>query len=244
MAGAEPACGQEQELTAPPLQSNTCPRSHVKAAQYRMKIATEGYPFVLVALAVSVLTFLAGLSWAAGVGVGFAAFFVWFFRDPERAPPIGNGLVVAPADGRVVSIVRTENGPLVDGPRVRVSIFMSPLDVHVNRMPVAATVEELRHRSGKFLAAYQDDAVEHNEQNAMRIADSDGRHIGLVQVAGFLARRVVCKARKGDTYNRGERFGLIMFGSRTDLYLPPGTDIEVAEGQQVKGGETVVGRFV
>jgi phosphatidylserine decarboxylase len=121
---------------------------------------------------------------------------------------------------------------------------MSPLDVHINRMPVTATVEEIRHQPGKFLAAYKDDATEHNEQNAMRIIDPEGRRLGVVQVAGFLARRVVCRARKGDTYSKGDRFGLIMFGSRTDLYLPPETAIEVKQGQKVKGGETVVGRFV
>ncbi|MGH7928420.1 MAG: phosphatidylserine decarboxylase family protein [Candidatus Binatia bacterium] len=209
-----------------------------------MKIAAEGYPFILVALGLSVLAFILGWSVIGVVGAGFSAFFILFFRDPERYPPDGEGFVLAPADGRVVSVVKTENAPLMEGVRVRVSIFMSPLDVHVNRMPAAATVEELRHKAGKFFAAYQDDAVEHNEQNAMRIADPDGRKLGVVQVAGFLARRVVCKARKGDTYNMGERFGLIMFGSRTDLYLPPDAHIEVAEGQKVKGGETVVGRFV
>jgi phosphatidylserine decarboxylase len=121
---------------------------------------------------------------------------------------------------------------------------MSPLDVHINRMPVDATVEELCHTRGKFLAAYKDHATEQNEQNAMRVAGPNGRKLAIVQVAGFLARRVVCKARKGDTYIMGERFGLIMFGSRTDLYLPPDTHIVVAEGEKVKGGESIVGRFV
>jgi phosphatidylserine decarboxylase len=208
-----------------------------------MKIAAEGFPLILSALVLSVVTFVLGFTWAGILGAGLTAFLLWFFRDPERDPPLGRDSVVAPADGRVVSIVKTESAPLLEEPRVRVSIFMSPLDVHVNRMPVSAVVEEQRHTSGKFLAAYQDDAVEHNEQNAMRIADADGRKLGVVQVAGFLARRIVCKARTGDTYAKGERFGLIMFGSRTDLYLPADAEIELAEGQKVKGGETVIGRF-
>jgi phosphatidylserine decarboxylase len=212
--------------------------------KHRMKIAVEGYPLILITLGLSVLGFVLGWWFIGAVAAGLAGFFVLFFRDPERHPPEGKGLVVAPADGRVVSVVKTEGAPLVDGPKVRVSIFMSPLDVHVNRMPVTATVEEIRRTPGKFLAAYKDEAVEQNEQNAMRIADADGRKLGVVQVAGFLARRIVCKARKGDTYNKGERFGLIMFGSRTDLYLPPDTEIDVTEGQKVKGGETVLGRFV
>jgi phosphatidylserine decarboxylase len=209
-----------------------------------MKLAVEGYPFILSAAAVTLLASLLGWWFIAVLAAGCAGFFLLFFRDPERRPPEGQDLVVAPADGRVVSVVKTEFTPLVDGPAVRVSIFMSPLDVHINRMPVAATVEDIRHSAGKFLAAYKEHAAEQNEQNATRITDPEGRKLGIVQVAGFLARRVVCNARPGDTYNKGERFGLIMFGSRTDLYLPADTRIEVAEGQKVKGGESIVGRFV
>jgi phosphatidylserine decarboxylase len=209
-----------------------------------MKLASEGYPFIFSAAGVALLGFLLGW-WLIGVlAAGCAAFFLLFFRDPERRAPEGKELVVAPADGRVVSVVKTEYAPLVDGPAVRLSIFMSPLDVHINRMPVAATVDDIRHTAGKFFAAYKEHAAEQNEQNATRITDGEGRKLGIVQVAGFLARRVVCKARPGDTYSKGERFGLIMFGSRTDLYLPPDTQIEIAEGQKVKGGESIVGRFV
>ena len=209
-----------------------------------MKLASEGYPFILSASAVTLLGFVLGWWFIAAPAAACAAFCILFFRDPERHPPEGKELVVAPADGRVVSVAKTEYAPLVDGPAVRVSIFMSPLDVHVNRMPVSATVQEIRHTPGKFFAAYKEHAAEENEQNATRITDPEGRKLAIVQVAGFLARRVVCKARAGDTYNKGERFGLIMFGSRTDLYLPPDTHIEVAEGQKVKGGESILGRFV
>ena len=208
-----------------------------------MKIAVEGYPFALVALALSGLGFFLGWALIGFACAGIGIFLIWFFRDPERHVPEGNGLVVAPADGKIVSLAKIDNAPLLAGNKTRVSIFMSPLDVHINRMPVAGTIEEVCYRKGRFLAAYKDEAVEQNEQNAMRIADLEGQKIGVVQVAGFLARRVVCRAHKGDTLKRGERFGLIMFGSRTDLYLPPDAQITVAEGQKVKGGETVIGRF-
>src|SRR5688572_22606125 len=142
-----------------------------------MKIAAEGYPFIFTTLGLSILGFVLGW-WLIGiVAAGCAAFFVWFFRDPERHPPQGKDLVVAPADGRVVSVVKTDKAPLTDDPKVRVSIFMSPLDVHINRMPVDATVEELCHTRGKFLAAYKDHATEQNEQNAMRVAGPNGRKL-------------------------------------------------------------------
>jgi phosphatidylserine decarboxylase len=208
-----------------------------------MKIAIEGYLFIFAALAAAAGGFLLGWWFIGALGAACAAFFLLFFRDPERRPPAGENLVVAPADGRVVSVIKTEYAPLLDGPAWRVSIFMSPLDVHVNRMPAAVTVQDVRHTAGKFLAAYKDHAAEQNEQNALRLKDAQGRKFALVQVAGFLARRVVCKARTGDTYRKGERFGLIMFGSRTDLYLPPDVQVAVAEGQRVKGGESIVGRF-
>jgi phosphatidylserine decarboxylase len=209
-----------------------------------MKIAVEGYPFIIVALALSGLGFSLGWTLFALACAALGIFFVGFFRDPERNPPESKGAVLAPADGKIVSIVKIGDAPLLEGGKTRVSIFMSPFDVHVNRMPVTGTIEEVRHRPGRFLAAYKDGAVEQNEQNAMRIGDSEGRKIGVVQVAGFLARRIVCKARKGDRLKKGERFGMIMFGSRTDLYLPPDAEIAISEGQKVKGGETVIGRFI
>jgi phosphatidylserine decarboxylase len=209
-----------------------------------VKIAAEGYPFLIAAAIVCVLAFFLGWWFVGVLAAACAAFFLLFFRDPERHPPDGEDLVVAPADGRVVSVVRTEFAPLIDGPAVRVSIFMSPLDVHINRMPATVTVAEVRHTRGKFLAAYKDHAAEQNEQNALRLTARGGKRLALVQVAGFLARRVVCRARPGDTYRKGERFGLIMFGSRTDLYLPGDAEIRVAERDKVKGGESILGRLL
>lgn len=209
-----------------------------------MKIAVQGYPFIIAALVLSGLSFFWGPKLFAAAAAALGIFFTIFFRDPDRYSAEPANAVLAPADGKVISVVKVGNSPLWNGERIRVSIFMSPLDVHINRMPVSGMVEEVRHRSGSYLAAYRDGAVEQNEQSAMRLADPEGREIGVVQVAGFLARRIVCSARKGDNVRRGDRFGMIMFGSRTDLYLPLEACVTVAEGQRVKGGETVVGRFV
>jgi phosphatidylserine decarboxylase len=204
-----------------------------------MKIAKEGYPFVLTAAGLAVLAFAGGWAW---IGWGFALFalaFLAFFRDPERIVPEGEGLVVSPADGRVTAI-RDLRG---EGLRTRVSIFLSPLDVHINRAPVEGKVEEVRYQAGKFFAAYKEEASEANERNAVTLVDKQGRRFGAVQIAGVVARRIVCKTREGDWLERGERFGLIRFGSRVDLYLPDGSRIEVAEGQRVTGGETIIARM-
>jgi phosphatidylserine decarboxylase len=167
-----------------------------------------------------------------------------FFRDPERQAPVGEGLVVSPADGKVVTIAGVKGDPLFLGSATRVSIFLSPLDVHINRTPVEGKIAKITYQPGKFLAAYKEEAAQRNEQNALSIVDSKGRTWGVVQIAGVMARRIICRAKPGDQLARGERFGLIMFGSRTDTYLPEGCRIEVTEGQRVKGGETVLARFV
>jgi phosphatidylserine decarboxylase len=209
-----------------------------------MKIAREGYPFVICA---GVLTLAAwGAGWlgpaavCALIGIGFLG----FFRDPERTPPEGEGLIVSPADGRVVSVLKVASGPLMEQAETRVSIFLSPVDVHINRVPVEGVVDELKYTPGRFFAAYKDEASSRNEQNALRIMDREGRQLSVVQIAGVLARRIVCRVKKGEFLERGARFGMIMFGSRTDLYLPSGSHIDVAEGQRVKGGETIIGRFL
>ena len=208
-----------------------------------MRIAREGYPIIFLA-AVLPMTAIA-LGWVA-IGVIAllpTAAVAAFFRDPERIPPGGEGLIVSPADGRVVSIAEVKDEPGFPGAATRISIFLSPLDVHINRTPVKGMIEEIKYHRGEFVAAYKQDASERNEQNALRFVDDKGRHFGVVQIAGVLARRIVCRVKAGDALGRGERFGLIMFGSRTDTYLPGGCRIEVAEGQRVKGGETILGRF-
>jgi phosphatidylserine decarboxylase len=209
-----------------------------------MKIAREGYPLILTAGALAILAFVTGWQ-AIGMIFGLLALgLLGFFRDPERSPPQQEGLIVAPADGKVVSIAAVQPDSQFKDATTRLSIFLSPFDVHINRTPVEGSIEQIHYQPGKFFAAYRSEASRENEQNALGIVDSKGRKVGVVQVAGVLARRIVCRVKQGDRLNRGERFGLIMFGSRTDLYLPHGCRVSVSEGDRVKGGETVVARFV
>ncbi|MGH7830022.1 MAG: phosphatidylserine decarboxylase family protein [Candidatus Binatia bacterium] len=207
-----------------------------------MQIAREGYPFILTAVLLALFAFVLGWKW---LGLGLALFslgFVGFFRDPERTPPKGDDLILSPADGRIVGIRRHETAGGLEG-GTQVSIFLSPLDVHVNRAPVKGRVEQVEYQKGRFLAAYKEQASQSNEQNMLSIVDPRGRSLRLVQIAGVLARRIVCYVKRGDGLERGQRFGLIMFGSRVDLFLPPDSKVEVVEGQKVRGGETIVGRF-
>lgn len=209
-----------------------------------MSVAKEGYPIILFTASLSVAAWAIGWPRLAGVLGILALGVLAFFRDPERRPPDGEGLIVAPADGKIVSITKVTQGPLMKKADARVSIFLSPLDVHINRSPISGKVEDVKHTPGKFIAAYKDEASERNEQNSLRLLDDRNREVEVVQVAGVVARRIICRARKSDLLSRGAKFGLIMFGSRTDLYLPASSRIEVSEGQRVKGGETIVGRFV
>jgi phosphatidylserine decarboxylase len=209
-----------------------------------MRVAREGYPLILTGAVLTIAAFLAGWK-AIGVVLGIVTLAVTgFFRDPDRRIPSDENLIVAPADGRVVSVAKVEGDRMFGGAKTRVSIFLSPLDVHINRTPVTGKIEEVRYQKGKFLAAYKEEASERNEQNALKVVDTQGRILGVVQIAGVLARRIVCRIKQGDALARGDRFGLIMFGSRTDTYLPAGCKVEVIEGQRVKGGETILGRFV
>jgi len=167
------------------------------------------------------------------VGVGFSLFF---FRDPERVPPADERVVVSPADGRVLAVVEDR---ALEAPATRISIFMSPLDVHVNRNPVTGVVRDVTHTLGKFRAAFADKASLDNERNAL-VLDSGGRRYLVVQIAGALARRIVCHVGPGDPVRRGERFGMIMFGSRVDFYLPSGVVPVVRAGDRVHAGTTPV----
>jgi phosphatidylserine decarboxylase len=204
-------------------------------------IAREGIFYVLVPAAVAGLLFLVGLwpvALLAGILAGFMAFF---FRDPERQAPSDPDVVVAPADGRVtrVKAVGAENG---NAAATVVSIFLSPFDVHINRAPIAGEITHIAYTPGKFLMATNENASLVNEQNALTIK---GETITVVckQVAGILARRIVCWKHAGEQLALGERFGLIKFSSRTDIVLPANVDLVVSEGARVKGGTTVIGRI-
>jgi phosphatidylserine decarboxylase len=199
-------------------------------------------PFLLAAAILFLLGLLIG-HWLAWLAFLFILLCLVFFRDPERVAPPRRGAVVAPADGRVVlvglAVPPAELG-LGAAPRWRVAIFLSILDVHVNRIPADGTVTRIAYRHGGFLSAASPEAGEANERNAIAIRLPDGREIAVVQIAGMIARRIVCSVREGDAVSAGSRFGIIRFGSRTDLYLPEGVEPLVAEGQTMIGGETVV----
>ena len=202
-----------------------------------------GYPFIAIGLAVALLGGLLLGSWLFWLGLIFTLFCLYFFRDPSRVPPDREGLVVAPADGHVVNVMQAvppaELG-LGPAPRWRVAIFLSVLDVHVNRSPVAGRITRIAYRAGKFLSANLDKASEDNERNAMALRLPDGRDVAVVQIAGLVARRILCDVREGDSLEAGERFGIIRFGSRTDVYLPEGVRPVVTVGQTMIGGETVL----
>ena len=204
----------------------------------RIPVAAEGWPFIFPPAAAACILGLVGW-WPAAAALGAVALgCLGFFRDPERTGPGVPGAVLAPADGRVMRVAEIDD-PWV-GPAVRVSIFLSPLDVHVNRSPVAGLVEGVQHAAGRFLAAYRDEASELNERCTLALQGETAR-VGVKQIAGVVARRIVCRARQGDKLQAGERYGLIRFGTRTDLVVPKGTEIRVRVGDRVRGGETVMG---
>jgi len=161
-----------------------------------------------------------------------------FFRDPERRPPDVPGALVAPADGRVMDVVEVDDAWV--GAAVRISIFLSPLDVHVNRAPVAGLVRAVDYVPGRFLAAYRAEASEQNERCTVAL-EGDSARVAVRQISGVLARRIVCRVRPGDKLELGERYGLIRFGSRTDLIAPRGIELRVRVGERVRGGESVMG---
>jgi phosphatidylserine decarboxylase len=201
-----------------------------------------GRPFILGGL-IAVILGLALGAWLAWLGVLFTLFCLYFFRDPERVPPGRPGAVLAPADGRVVSVapaVPPAELGLGAMPRWRVSTFLNVLNVHVNRVPVDGIVTRIAYRHGAFVNAILDKASEANERNALALRLSDGREIAVVQIAGLIARRIICDLREGDAVLAGQRLGIIRFGSRTDLYLPEGVRPLVAVGQTMIGGETVI----
>lgn len=202
-----------------------------------------GKPFILGGLLAFAVGVFFGAGWLIWLGILFTAFCFYFFRDPERVPPGRVGALVAPADGKVVSVAAAVPPPelgLGTVPRWRVGIFLSVLDVHVNRVPADGTVTRIAYRHGRFVNASLDKASDENERNALAIRLADGREIAVVQIAGLIARRIVCEVREGDAVRAGMRLGIIRFGSRTDLYLPEGVRPLVAEGQTMIGGETVL----
>ncbi len=199
-------------------------------------MVSDGYYYAL-ALAVAALLvgWLAGPIWALPACL-LAVFFLWFFRDPERAIPDAAGAVVSPADGKVTDV---SSIVLEGGARTRISIFLSVFDVHVNRSPLAGVIREVRYQKGKFLNAMNPASAEHNEQNAVTV-EGDGHTVVFKQIAGLLARRIVFNPKVGDRVRRGERIGLIKFGSRVDVLLDSSATLQIKVGDRVKGGSSVL----
>ena len=214
----------------------------------RIPIHRAGWPFIGFFFAANMLLFSLSL-WMGWAFVPLTLWCIAFFRDPERATPLGDGLIVSPADGRLLPVVHapppSELG-MGSEPRVRLSIFMNVFNVHVNRAPLSGNIVALRYRKGRFFNAAFDKASEHNERMSIRIrVERPGgpEDLAVVQIAGLIARRIKCDLVQGQTVLRGERFGIIRFGSRLDVYLPPGAQVLAAPNQHTKAGETVLAKL-
>jgi phosphatidylserine decarboxylase len=195
----------------------------------------EGIPFVAACLVVAAIFGLLGFWIAAAIFVVLAIFMAYFFRDPRRSIPNDENVIVSAADGRVTRIDDTDDGKVV-------SVFLSPLDVHINRSPIAGKITEVLYVRGRKMPATSDTASFENERNSL-VIEGDRMTVTVTQIAGIVARRIVCWSRVGDTLERGQKFGLIKFSSRTDLKLPSEVEILVKVGDRVVGGETVIGRL-
>jgi phosphatidylserine decarboxylase len=206
-------------------------------------IAAEGVAISLAILIVGLVMLLFGLMIIGAAVIVFAFAIALFFRDPERFPLTTEGVIISGADGKITDIA--EVAMPGDGARKykRVSVFMSPLNVHVNRAPIGGEVIGVEHTAGEFRAAFSDQASEHNERNKILMRDSAGRVHAMVQVAGYLARRIVCRLRSNDKIQPGQRIGLIMFGSRVDHFVPPEYHVTVSLGQRVRAGRSVIGEL-
>jgi phosphatidylserine decarboxylase len=206
-------------------------------------IAPEGLPFVLGAATIAAAIFFI---WPKSVPLGvfalvLAAFITWFFRDPERVPPPDRGAVISPADGRIVFSGDCGPGRYSEGPGKMVSVFMSVTDVHVNRAPVSGKTVSVLYNPGKFLVASVDKASLENEQNGVALETGSGYKVTYVQIAGLIARRIVCYLSEGDIVRKGQRVGMIRFGSRVDVYMPASTTLRVKKGDKVRAGESILG---
>jgi phosphatidylserine decarboxylase len=214
-----------------------------------LPIHREGYPFIALFAAVNLLAFLFA-SWLGWLLLPVTIWCIAFFRDPERKPPDGPGLIICPADGKLLPIVQAvppAELEMGDAPRPRLSIFMNVFNVHVNRNPVSGQIIAKAYRPGKFFNASFDKASIHNERMSIRLrpdGDDGARDLAVVQIAGLVARRIVCDLTQGQGVQRGARFGIIRFGSRVDVFLPPGTEILVTPGITTVAGETILARFV
>ncbi len=222
-------------------ETETSPRKpHVRRF---LGVCLDGYPFIVLALLIN-LGLLVWTHWMWGaLFAGLTIWVVSFFRDPERHGPEDPKAILSPADGKVIGIQEMDYPRLVDGPAVRVSIFMSVFNVHVNRIPCAGVVRGIHYNPGKYFAAYAEKASLLNEQSTVWLKTPSGKDVVWVQIAGLVARRIINRLSLNESIPRGKRFGLIRFGSRVDLYLPKGTEIVTKLGETVRAGSSVLGRW-
>jgi phosphatidylserine decarboxylase len=214
------------------------------ANQRVLAIAREGYPFILGSLLATATFAIFGLYVLALFFLALTFFVCFFFRDPERVIPEEEGAVVSPADGKVVELGGVQEGDFAAEKMLKISVFMSIFNVHVNRIPYSGRVSDVIYYPGKFFSANLDKASRENERNVLSLEIGGGHKLIVVQVAGLIARRIICKIREGDRLSRGERFGMICFGSRLDVYLPPDTVPAVSLGDKVLAGTSILGRLL
>ena len=206
-------------------------------------IARAGYPFIFAAAFATAVFALLGLTVLALIGLVVTGFICYFFRDPDRVTPTQPNAIISPADGKVIRVERLAETHFYSGACMKISIFMSVFNVHINRIPCNGSVSRVAYFPGKFFSANLDKASRENEHNAVFIDTGQGLQICMVQIAGLIARRIICSVQKGDQVTRGQKMGLICFGSRVDVYLPADMVPEVAVGDRVAAGTTVLGRF-
>jgi len=201
-------------------------------------IASEGYPFIIFSFVITVFVTFLGMYWLFTLFALITFFIVWFFRNPERIFREEEKLVISPADGKVIKVEDIEMNSTIAGKFKKISIFMNVFNVHVNRAPYTGKIETINYHEGKFFSANLDKASSDNERNEVMILTDDGRSVWAVQIAGLIARRIVCWIKVGSSVKKGERFGLIRFGSRVDVYLPEDSRVTVKTGDKVKAGES------
>ncbi len=213
----------------------------ISMKESKIPVAREGYPFIIVPVLVTLLLALAGTVYPVILFMAISIFMVSFFRNPEREVPGNEGAVVSPADGKVIKIEKVREENYLKAEAQKVSIFMSVFNVHINRIPFAARVVEVGYHPGGFFVASLDKASVNNERQSILLETEGNKRLLLNQIAGLVARRIVCHAREGDYFEKGQRFGMIRFGSRVELLLPLETELAVKEGERVKGGKSIVG---
>ena len=204
------------------------------------QFAKEGYPFILFFSALTILSAFFRIHWLTALFLILTLFMFYFFRDPDRVTVPDKNAFYTPADGKIIVITETEEDEMLREKALKISIFMSPLNVHVNRAPCDGVVREVKHYPGKFLSAFKEEASKANEHITMLLESRHGK-IVVKQIAGYVARRAVCRVKPGDTLAQGQRYGIIKFSSRLDIFLPLSTKVKVKLGDKVTAGETVIG---